>query len=298
MSAGDLSPVGVCAMVVTDQYDQSIEGGEDDEVHALATRLRIPVHEAVAKMLERGQSPRRYRRNRGVLSTRDQLRLARTRLLVCGCGGLGGAIAHLVARLGFGYIRLVDPETFELSNANRQLFCLTTTMGTPKVVATKAMLLSMNPLVSVEATVSRLAPQHFDGVDVVLDALDTPHDKCAAEEECRRRGIPFVHGAVRGWWGQVTTVTAGSPATLPLLYGNVEGSTQWGEEERLGTLAHSVSLIASVQVNEAVQLALGRRPTYENTLFYWDGETGTAMIVPLHLQRGENDGDLVETSTL
>lgn len=252
----------------------------DREVLSIAENLKIPVGEAAARTIEKGMIPERYAKNLGVLSLDDQMRICRTRILVCGCGGLGGHIIQLAARLGFGFIRIVDPDRFDPSNLNRQPFCVEDTLSRSKVFATKEMVSKINCLVEVEALEEPLSPVHFGNVSLVIDGLDNPEDRIRAEEEARRRGIPFVHGAVRGWWGQVTTVMPQDTPRLASIYAGFEEEAEKREEE-IGTLVPVVSLIASIQIHEAIRLATLKSPIYAGKLFYWDGETGTAMIMPL-----------------
>ena len=73
------------------------------------------------RMLEAGLLPARYQRNREMLAVEEQLRLSRSRVVVLGCGGLGGYILEELARLGVGHLVAVDPDVFEEHNCNRQL---------------------------------------------------------------------------------------------------------------------------------------------------------------------------------
>ncbi|MGC8719787.1 MAG: HesA/MoeB/ThiF family protein [Thermodesulforhabdaceae bacterium] len=252
----------------------------DQEVLSLSRSLKIPVGEAAARMIEKGMIPERYAKNLGILSADDQARICRTRILVCGCGGLGGHIIQLAARLGFGFIRIADPDRFDPSNLNRQPFCIEDTLFRSKVFSTKEMVSRINCLVEVEALEEPVSPSHFNDVDLVIDGLDNPADRIRAEKEARQRGIPFVHGAVRGWWGQVTTVMPQDPPRLASIYTGFSQETEKREEE-LGTLVPVVSIIASVQIHEAIRLATNRNPLYAGKLFYWDGETETAMAMPI-----------------
>ncbi|MEJ5299878.1 MAG: ThiF family adenylyltransferase [Thermodesulforhabdaceae bacterium] len=252
----------------------------DFEIMLLAEKKNISVREATALAIEHNIIPERYLKNLGTISTQDQAHICRTRLLVCGCGGLGGHIIQLAARLGFGFIRIVDHDRFDLSNLNRQPFCIADSLFFPKVLATKEIIRRINSLVEVEAFESRVMPSHFDDVDIVLDGFDNPKDRISAEEEANRRGIPFIHGAVRGWWGQVTTTMPDDRPKLKKLYAGVKREARKHEEE-LGTLVPVVSMIASVQIHEAIRIATSKSPLYSGKLFYWDGESGTAMIINL-----------------
>jgi molybdopterin/thiamine biosynthesis adenylyltransferase len=250
----------------------------DMEILLLAKEKNIPIGEAAALAIEQGIVPHRYLKNLGVISEKDQARICRTRVLVCGCGGLGGHIVQLLARIGFGSIRVVDPDIFDPSNLNRQPFCMENTLFTSKVLAARKIVRTINPLVQVESSQAPFSPSHLDGVDIVMDGFDNPQDRILAEEEANWRGIPFIHGAVRGWWGQVTTIMPGDTPKLRLLYG---GSHNERAEEELGTPVPVAVLIASIQVQEAIRVATLKTPCYSGKLFYWDGETGTSIITPL-----------------
>jgi len=250
----------------------------DMEILLLAKEKNIPIGEAAALAIEQGIVPHRYLKNLGVISEKDQARICRTRVLVCGCGGLGGHIVQLLARIGFGFIRIVDPDVFDPSNLNRQPFCMENTLFTPKVLAAQKIIKMINPLIQVEVFQSPFAPSHLGGVDIVMDGFDNPKDRISAEEEANRRGIPFIHGAVRGWWGQTTTIMPDDTPKLRLLYGGIQDKQA---EEGLGTPVPVVTLIASIQVQEAIRIATLKTPCYSGKLFYWDGEIGTSIITPL-----------------
>ncbi|MCX7823391.1 MAG: ThiF family adenylyltransferase [Syntrophobacterales bacterium] len=245
----------------------------------LAQDLKISVGEATAIAIESGKIPRRYIKNLGAISALEQASICRSRVLVCGCGGLGGHVILLLARLGFGFLRIVDPDSFDPSNLNRQPFCMEDTLHRPKAIATKEILSHINPLIDVETFVGSLSPSHFVDVHFVIDGLDSPQDRIMAEKEAIKRGVPFIHGAVRGWWGQVTTIMPHEGPKLGLLYGEINEEIQKFEEQT-GTLVPVVSLIASLQVHEAMRLAISKTPLYAGKLLYWDGETGTAMVLP------------------
>lgn len=251
----------------------------DREVISLAVDQNIPIGQAAALVIEEGMIPERYVKNLRAISAPDQALICKSRVLVCGCGGLGGHVVLMLSRLGFGFLRIVDPDRFDPSNLNRQPFCMENTLYRPKVIAAWEILANINPLVEVEALQEPLDSSHFSNVNLVIDGLDSPKDRIMAEKEALARGVPFIHGAVRGWWGQVTTILPTDSPKLPSLYKNVSDDLQRYEEET-GTPVPTVSLIASLQVFEAIRLATQKKPLYAGKLFYWDGETGTAIVIP------------------
>ncbi len=232
--------------------------------------------------LERGIMPLRYVKNQSGLQWGEQARLCRSRVLLCGCGGLGGVVASLLARVGVGFLRLVDGDVFAVTNLNRQWFSDLDSLGRNKADTARKRLGRINPFVEVEALPCTLdasnAMQLLDTMDLVVDAVDNLPSRFELFEAAQRAGIPFIHGAVAGWWGQVATFLPGSRTHLHQVYG---GRRERAEaEEHLGVLGATAALIGSLQALEAVRLLAGRRPAHAENWLYYDGETGEQVRVP------------------
>ncbi|SFM93931.1 HesA/MoeB/ThiF family protein [Thermodesulforhabdus norvegica] len=255
---------------------------EDEDIIKVALDFGISPSEVSALALDHHIVPHRYIKNLNTLTPKQQAMICRSRLLVCGCGGLGGVIIHLAARIGFGFIRCIDPDNFSPSNANRQWFCYSSTEGSEKAKAVQKITKDVNPLVTLDALVETVKKSHLEGVDIVIDALDNVPDRLILDDWCRQLKIPLIHGAVRGWWGQVLTVTSDSTVRLRALYENSTAETDTTAEESLGVLASTVSTIASLQVAEAVKLATGQVPAFAERLLYVDLEAGEFHKIPLH----------------
>ena len=118
----------------------------------------------------------RYERNIPALSEAECLILRDKKALVVGCGGLGGHIIDQLARIGVGFLRVVDGDVFEETNLNRQLLSEVPLLGTAKAAAAAERIRRVNPGVSVQAVEAFLTEENvdalLDGCDVVLDALD------------------------------------------------------------------------------------------------------------------------------
>ena len=169
-------------------------------IRQLAAGAVLPEREVMVALLQDGIWPERFRRNYGVFSADAMVRLLQTRVFVLGCGGLGGHVASLLARLGVGGLRLCDSDIFEESNLNRQYFCTESTLGQPKAVATARGLRDMAGYLAldvrhVEADEKNL-PDMLQDVDVALDCLDDLALKMLLEERSAAAGVPFVHGSV------------------------------------------------------------------------------------------------------
>jgi molybdopterin-synthase adenylyltransferase len=238
---------------------------------------------AQIEALAAGIIPLRYVKNLSAIGLSEQLRICRSSVLICGCGGLGGVLINLLARLGVGRLRVVDEDTFAPSNLNRQWLCDTAHLGQPKALVAQQEVQAINPLAEVEAFPEILdetnAHSLLEGMDAVLDALDNLPARFLLAEVARRLGIPFIHGAATGWWGQVSTFMPDSVLDLTAIYGTKRSRDT--AEIALGILGPSPSLIGSLQAFEAIRLLSGRKPAYVNRLLFFDGESGVMELIPL-----------------
>lgn len=201
----------------------------------------------------------RYLRNHDAISEAEQAILAQKRVLVVGCGGLGGYVIECLARIGVGYLRVVDGDVFDETNLNRQLLSSSMNLGRPKTLAAQQRVMAVNPLVEVEAFQTLLTDENavplLDGCDVAVDALDNIPSRLVLQQAARSAGIPLVHGAVAGWIGQVCVVQPGQELLNSLYPASMD--TQ-GEEQETGTLSFTAALTASWQAAETVKLLLGK----------------------------------------
>ena len=201
----------------------------------------------------------RYLRNQDAISEVEQASLALNRVLVLGCGGLGGMVIECLARIGVGHLRVVDGDLFEASNLNRQLLCSTMNLGRPKTLAAKQRVMAVNPLVEVDAVQADLTAENalelLADCDVAVDCLDNIPARLVLRKAAKTAGIPVVHGAVAGWFGRICVIQPGEDL-LNLLYPEAEEAQ--GEELQMGTLSFTAALTASWQAAETVKLLLGK----------------------------------------
>ncbi|MDE7261840.1 MAG: HesA/MoeB/ThiF family protein [Oscillospiraceae bacterium] len=209
----------------------------------------------------------RYSRNLPAVSAEEQAALAHKRVLVVGCGGLGGYLIEYLARMGVGEITAVDGDVFELSNLNRQLLSTQALLGTSKALAARDRVRAVNPDVRIEAIEAFLDEDNADGLvrgrDLVLDALDSAPARLILEDTCARAGTAIVHGAIQGWSVQVSVVPAGS-GLLHRLYGSAKAPAE------KTSLPCTPPFCAAVQAAEAVKLLCGRPSELEGKLLLAD----------------------------
>ena len=222
------------------------------DAQAAAATRNLSLAEVEEQALLLDLMPTRYLRN--CLSCAQQLRLLRSRVGVIGCGGLGGTAADLLARLGVGYLRLVDPDVFEEHNLNRQRFATVDTLGQAKAAAACSVILAINPGIRVDAVQAAFAESDIEAVEVVVDGLDSAAKRLQLAEFCRRQGRPLVHGAVREWYGQIGIVTPENDLMAGLYPLSPDASR---EEPAPKVISPTVAAISSLQAAETCKLLLG-----------------------------------------
>ena len=223
-----------------------------------AERFGLGLAEVEQHALEAALLPGRYRRNRETVSSADQLTLFRSRVAVVGCGGLGGYLVEQLARLGVGTLVLLDPDVFEEHNLNRQLLSSPEHLGRAKVDVAAERVAAINPAITPLPRRIAFSRENgrelLGGCSAVVDGLDSVLVRRDLADVCRALGVPLVHGAIAGWYGQVAVQLPGDDIT-PLLRPTPAGK---GVETRLGNPSFTPAVIASLQVAEVTKVLLGR----------------------------------------
>ena len=223
-----------------------------------AQEFSLTYQEIELTALAAGIMPRRYQKNRNTFSLADQATLLKSHVAVIGCGGLGGCAIEGLARIGIGKMTVIDPDSFEEHNLNRQILCTINVFGMAKVDVALRRIREINPAVEVvpvrDAFSKEKGPEMLKGVQVVVDGLDSIPVRIQLGEVCSNTGIPIIHGSIGGWYGQVTTQMPGEH-TIREIYQDYSGEE--GIEKDLGNPAFSPALIASLQVAEVCKVLLG-----------------------------------------
>lgn len=200
----------------------------------------------------------RYIRNERMLSPAENQRLRTFRVAVVGCGGLGGYIIEMLARLGIGQLTLIDGDVFEPSNLNRQLLSTPETLGQPKASEARLRVREINPDIKTEAIYEFITGENaqsiLTGHDLICDALDNVKSRRIVEMAAEKLNIPLVFGAIAGWYAQVCTILPGDRMMEKLFPEEVIK----GAETHLGNPSFTPALAASIQVAEAVKVLLGK----------------------------------------
>ena len=228
--------------------------------------------------------PSRYLRNLGTVGLEGQRRLLQSTVAVLGAGGLGGWVIEGLARMGVGHLIVIDGDSFEENNLNRQLGCTEDTLGLPKAEVLARRVAEINGTVTVTPHVcwfdAQNGPALLSGAQVIVDALDTLSARYTLQQVAAQLGLPLVHGAIAGYMGQVMTILPGDPG-LQVLYGAMEKAPDRGVETELGNPSATPMMVSAWQVQEVVKLLLNQGTLLRHRILIMDAEYGEFREVDL-----------------
>jgi adenylyltransferase/sulfurtransferase len=219
------------------------------------------------------------------IGTDGQLKLAASRLLIVGVGGLGSPAALYLAAAGVGVLGLVDDDRVETGNLQRQVLHHTADVDRPKTASAREKIAALNPSVEVVEHGVRLAEDNAEelisGYDFAIDATDNFASKYLINDVCVRLGKPYSHAGVAGFKGQAFTFVPGS-LCLKCLFPDppAEGSIMNCVGE--GILGATAGVIGSVQAAEAIKFLIGRDDLLADRLLTVDLLKMDLRTVPLN----------------
>ena len=212
----------------------------------------------------------RYIRNANSISDLETKRLHRMRVAIVGLGGLGGYVAELLARVGVGTIVGFDDDTVSASNLNRQLFATEAGVGRSKAEEAEKRIAAVNSGTAFTAWAMRVTAENAEtllaGADVIVDCCDNVQTRLTLERAAAALGVPLVHGAIAGWYGQVGVCYPGD-GLMTACYGNASGK---GAEELLGNPSFTPACIASLEAAQTVKVLLRKEGVLRGRLLYID----------------------------
>ncbi len=215
----------------------------------------------------------RFKRNTVIKSIgiEGQQRLFEKKVLIAGAGGLGsGVIANLVSA-GVGSVGIIDSDTVDLSNLNRQFIHSETSISKSKAESAYEWIKKYSPKTNVDIFKTRINPDVdtnlFQNYDLVIDCFDSYRSKFTLNKICVKSYLPLIHGGVEEFYGQVLTIIPEKSSCLSCLFENPEINTK----KTIGVISPAVSVISSIQSVEAVKFLLGNNDLLIDTLLSYDG---------------------------
>jgi len=217
-----------------------------------------------------------------------QEKLAAARVLLVGCGALGGNIAEQLVRAGVGFLRLVDRDIVELTNLQRQVLFDENQVRTawPKAAAAAERLAAINSSVEVDAHILDVHAGNIEmlaGVDgelpggpvhLILDGTDNVATRYLINDVAVKHGIPWVYGACVGMEGRVMAVKSSESACLRCVFPTPPRAEELATCDTAGVLGAAAAVVASLQVVAAIKILTGRLESQADELVSMDLWTG------------------------
>ena len=142
-----------------------------------------------------------------LVSREEQEKFKNAKIAVIGCGGIGGEAIEMLARMGVGELVLVDEDSFDLTNLNRQTLATFDDLDMDKSEIASSKVSAINPYVKVTSYSEHVGQDNVDkileGCNVVVDALDNIATRVIVSRKAMENRIPYIHGAIHGTMGQV-----------------------------------------------------------------------------------------------
>jgi sulfur-carrier protein adenylyltransferase/sulfurtransferase len=231
---------------------------------------------------------RRYSRHLLIpeVGEEGQLKLLQSRVLLIGAGGLGSPASLYLAAAGVGTIGIVDDDTVDETNLQRQIVHSTERLGDSKADSAKLTIEALNPDVTVKVFKERLTSENVDrilgeGWDVIVDGADNFPTRYLLNDASVWHRIPVVHGSIYRFEGQVTVFKPHEGPCYRCLFPQPpppELAPSCAEGGVLGVLP---GVIGSLQANEGLKLALGIGEPLVGRLLMFDALAGAFTEIRL-----------------
>src|SRR5882762_963221 len=205
-----------------------------------------------------------------------QLRLLQSRALIIGCGALGSAHAESLARAGVRKLRIADRDFVEASNLQRQ------TMFTehdaiermPKAVAAANHIREINGEIEVEPEITDVNHSNIERLvrdcDVVLDGTDNFATRYLINDACVKHKVNWVYGAAVGSYGVTMTIRPHQTPCLRCIFPEAPAAASGPTCDTAGVIMPIISVVAAVQVTEALKLLTGHMDSLHKSLMQFD----------------------------
>lgn len=206
---------------------------------------------------------------------KGQEKLLKARVLCLGAGGLGAPAALYLAAAGVGTLGIVDGDTVDASNLQRQVIHGMDRLGESKVDSAAKTLQNLNPDVKIVPFKERLDSSNIDrifdqGWDVIVDGLDNFPTRYLVNDASVWKGIPVVHGSIFRFDGQVTTFWPGRGPCYRCLYPEPPPAHLAPSCAEAGVLGVLPGVIGVIQATEAIKIILGQGEPLVGRLLQYD----------------------------
>lgn len=205
---------------------------------------------------------------------KGQKRLLNAKVFIVGAGGLGCPVGYYLTAAGVGTIGIIDNDTVELSNLQRQIAHSTHTLGMPKVESAKRTFEALNPDVKVIAIKDRITKDNIMDLikdyDIVVDGSDNFPTRYLVNDACVMLGKPLVSGAILRFEGQVTTIIPKEGHCYRCLFEEPPPAGLVPSCQEAGVLGVLPGIVGALQATEVLKLILGKGEVLKNELLIYN----------------------------
>lgn len=198
--------------------------------------------------------------------------LNRSTVLIVGCGALGSMAAMQLAASGVGHIIIVDFDTVDISNLQRQFFFRTSDVGKNKAEILAQRILELNPAIKVRPMEEMLnrknAAKLVIGCDFVVEATDNPASMVMIDNVCNQMGIACVLAGVSGFSGQVLTCLPGKRRYDDIF--SVDNNNAVLPCSLSGVAGPAAALASSIETSEAIKYLVGTGTLLSESIFVYN----------------------------
>jgi molybdopterin/thiamine biosynthesis adenylyltransferase len=205
---------------------------------------------------------------------KGQARIAKAKVFIIGAGGLGCPVGYYLTAAGVGTIALIDNDTVEMSNLQRQIAHSVQTIGMPKVESAKRTFEALNPDVNVVAIKKRISKDDIIDLirdyDIVVDGSDNFPTRYLVNDACFMARKPLVSGAILRFEGQVTTILPGDGPCYRCLFEEPPPPGLVPSCQEAGVLGVLPGVIGGLQATEVLKLILGKGEVLKGELLIYN----------------------------
>jgi molybdopterin/thiamine biosynthesis adenylyltransferase len=225
------------------------------------------------------------------IGNKGQAKIIASRVAMVGCGALGAMQASLLVRAGVGTLRIIDRDFVEESNLQRQILFDEEDARSvlPKAIAAEKKLRLANSLVNVEGLVEDVNASSIErllgGFDLILDATDNFDARFLVNDYAVKNMIPWIYGACVGSYGLTFPILPGESACLRCVFESAPPAGVSPSCDTAGIIGPIVSLIAGMQIAEALKILSGRRDSVNRritTIDLWENRREAVDLPPPH----------------
>lgn len=247
------------------------------------------------------QEKNRYSRHLKLttIGEEGQLKLKNAKVLVIGAGGLGCPVLQYLVAAGVGNIGVVDMDSVEESNLQRQVLYTMQDIGVNKAIAAKKRLARLNPLVKIDTYPVKLSTQNalelIAKYDIIVDGSDNFETRYLVSDACVLLQKKLVYGSIFKFEGQVAVFNHEGSATYRCLFPSPPEVGTVPSCGEIGVLGVLPSIIGSMQANECLKLILGIGQPLVNKLLVYNALDNSSLILDVEKQ-DNNQAPTTETA--